>query len=37
VFELVSIPEFLGGEVVMQFDLTDASEAAEACGIVWHK
>jgi hypothetical protein len=34
---VIGLPEFLGGEVVMQFDLPDANEVAEVCGIVWHK
>jgi hypothetical protein len=34
---VIGMDEFLGGEVVMQFDLPDATEVAEACGIIWHK
>ena len=31
------VSEYLGGQVVMQFDLPDSSEVAEACGIIMHK
>ena len=34
---VIGLQEFLGGEVVMQFDLPDVTEVAETCGIVWHK
>jgi hypothetical protein len=34
---VIGVDEFLGSEVVMQFDLPDATEVAEACGIIWHK
>ncbi len=34
---VIGVDEFLGGEVVMQFDLPDATEVAEACEIIWHK
>jgi len=34
---VIGLPEFLGGEVVMQFDMSDATEVAEACGIILHK
>lgn len=34
---VIGISEFLGGEVVMQFDMPDATEVAEACGIILHK
>lgn len=34
---VIGVPEFLGGEVVMQFDMPDATEVADACGIIWHK
>jgi hypothetical protein len=34
---LFDVPEYLGGEVVMQFDLPDSIAVAEACGIIWHK
>ena len=34
---VIGVSEYLGGEIVMQFDMPDATEVAEACGIVWHK
>jgi hypothetical protein len=34
---VIAVNEFLGAEVVMQFDLPDPTPAAEACGIILHK
>jgi len=34
---VIGVSEYLGGEVVMQFDMPDATEVAEGCGIVLHK
>lgn len=34
---VLGVPEFLGGEVVMQFDTPDATEVADACGIISYK
>jgi hypothetical protein len=34
---VLDVPEYLGGEVVMQFDLPDSTGVADACGIIWHK
>ena len=34
---VIGVSEYLGGEVVMQFDMPDATEVGEACGIVLHK
>lgn len=34
---VLGVPEFLGGEVVMQFDMPDAAEVGDACGVIWHK
>lgn len=34
---VIGVSEFLGGEVVIQFDMPDASEVGEACGIILHK
>jgi hypothetical protein len=34
---VVSIPEYLGANVVIQFDLPDVSEVAAACGVTYHK
>lgn len=34
---VVGLNEYLGGEVVMQFDLPDSAEVADACGVIWYK
>jgi hypothetical protein len=34
---VIGVSEYLGSEVVMQFDMPDATEVAEACGIIMHK
>jgi hypothetical protein len=34
---VVAFDEYLGGEIVMQFDMPDPTEVAEACGAIWHK
>lgn len=34
---VLDVPEYLGGEVVMQFDFPDSTSVADACGIIWHK
>jgi hypothetical protein len=34
---VLDVPEYLGGEIVMRFDLPDATGVADACGIIWHK
>jgi len=34
---VVSVPEFLGGDVVMQFDLPDLTAVADSCGLIVHK
>jgi hypothetical protein len=34
---LFDVPEYLGGEVVMQFDMPDPSDIGETCGLIWHK
>ncbi len=37
---VIGIDEYLGGEVVMQFDFPselDEAEVADACGVLWHK
>jgi hypothetical protein len=34
---VIGVDEYLGGEVVMQFDMPDATDVAEACGIILHK
>lgn len=34
---VISVPEYLGGDVVMQFDLPDLSTVSDSCGLVQHK
>lgn len=34
---VLGVDEFLGGEVVMQFDMPDPAEVADACAALWHK
>lgn len=34
---VIGLQEYLGPEVVMQFDLPDCTEVAETCGAIWHK
>jgi hypothetical protein len=34
---VVSIPEYRGGNVVIQFDLPDVTEVAKTCGVTYHK
>lgn len=34
---VIGVPQYLGSEVVMQFDMPDATDVAEACGVIWHK
>ncbi len=34
---VIGVSEYLGGEVVMQFDMPDATDVAETCGVIWHK
>jgi len=34
---VLGVPEYLGGEVVMQFDMPDPTEVADACGEIKHK
>jgi hypothetical protein len=34
---VIGVPQFLGSEVVMQFDMPDATDVAETCGVIWHK
>lgn len=34
---LVGVPEYLGAQIQMQFDLPDSTEVADACGIIAHK
>ena len=34
---VVGLEEYLGAEVVVQFDMPDATVVAETCGVIWHK
>jgi hypothetical protein len=34
---VVGLEEFLGAEIVVQFDMPDATEVAETCGVIWQK
>jgi hypothetical protein len=34
---VIAVNEFLGAEIVMQFDVPDPTPVAEACGIILHK
>lgn len=37
---VIEVDEYLGSEIVMQFDLPDAAsefKVADACGVIWHK
>jgi hypothetical protein len=34
---VVGVPQYLGSEVVMQFDMPDATDVAETCGVILHK
>jgi hypothetical protein len=34
---VISVQEYLGGNVVMQFDMPDPTEVADACGVIIHK
>jgi hypothetical protein len=34
---VVKIPEYLGADVVIQFDMPDATEVAKVCGVTYHK
>jgi hypothetical protein len=33
----ISVPEYLGGSVVMQFDLPDLTTVADSCGLIEHR
>jgi hypothetical protein len=34
---LLGVPEYLGAQIQMQFDLSDSTEVADACGVIAHK
>ncbi len=34
---VLGVPEFVGGEIVMQFAMPDAAEVGDACGAILHK
>jgi hypothetical protein len=33
----ISVPEYLGADVVMQFDFPDLTTVADSCGLIEHK
>jgi hypothetical protein len=34
---MLGVPEYLGAQIQMQFDLPDSTEVADACGVILHK
>ena len=34
---MLGFPEYLGGQIQLQFDLPDSTEVADACGVILHK
>ena len=34
---IIGLGEYLGGDVVSEFQLPDSTELAETCGAIWHK
>jgi hypothetical protein len=34
---VISVPEYVGGAIVMQFDMPDPTEVADTCGLILHK
>ena len=34
---MLGVPEYLGVQIQMQFDLPDSTEVADACGVILHK
>jgi hypothetical protein len=34
---IIGVPEYLGAEIQVEFDLPDPSEVAETCAVAWHK
>jgi hypothetical protein len=34
---LMGVPEYLGAEIQLQFDLPDSTDVADACGLIAHK
>jgi hypothetical protein len=34
---VVGLPEYIGTEVVMQFDFPDSTDVADTCGVIWHR
>lgn len=34
---LIGVNEYLAAEIVMEFDMPDAIQVGDACGVIWHK
>lgn len=34
---VIELPQYLGSDVVLQFNLPESTDVAEACGAIWHK
>jgi hypothetical protein len=34
---LIGVNEYLAAEIVMEFDMPDATQVGDACGVIWHK
>ncbi|MGB2592470.1 MAG: hypothetical protein WA853_20930 [Candidatus Acidiferrum sp.] len=34
---IIGVPEYLGAEIQVQFDMPEPDDVAEVCGAVWHK
>ncbi len=34
---IIGVPEYLGAEVEVEFDMPDPNEVAETCAVLWHK
>lgn len=34
---VIGVPQFLGSDVVIQFDFPESTEVSDACGAIWHK
>jgi hypothetical protein len=34
---LIGVNEYLAAEIVIEFDMPDATQVGDACGVIWHK
>jgi hypothetical protein len=34
---IIGVPEYLGAEIQVEFDMPEPGDVAEVCGVVWHK